>query len=284
MKYGKMWLAIAAVIVAGGVAIQAKQHLSATADSAQIRPSASAKPGGAQPSGSEPAQTAPDLPTVPAWAEGNLLGETISRDGASPAVVTNPSSLYAVVNKKRNLPSDYVPGDLTVPDVPFSFSGNAEKKQMRQDAAAALEKLFAGAENDGIELKAVSGYRSYARQQTIFNQNARKEGEEAANRTSARPGQSEHQTGLAMDVSSASVGYALDTRLGEMKEGIWLAAHAAEYGFIIRYPKDKQDETGYTYEPWHIRYVGKEAARDIARSGLTLEQYYEKLESKQVNG
>jgi D-alanyl-D-alanine carboxypeptidase len=215
--------------------------------------------------------------SVAAMLRENAPDRTIEKNADGLAVVNNEDSLLVLVNKKRNLPSDYTPPDLVVPNVEFSFSGESEKKYMRKDAAKALEELFAGAKDDGIELKAVSGYRSYARQKAIFDSNAKQKGDEVANRTSAHPGQSEHQTGLAMDVSSASADYSLETTFGDTKEGKWLASHAHEYGFIIRYPKGKQDITGYTYEPWHVRYVGKDVAEAVYRSGLTLEQYLEKF-------
>ncbi|RKP56321.1 D-alanyl-D-alanine carboxypeptidase family protein [Cohnella endophytica] len=198
---------------------------------------------------------------------------TIDKNDKGIAVVNNSLSLYVLVNKKRELSSSYVPNDLVVPDVPFSFSGSSPKKQMRKAAAKALESLFAAAKKDGIELKAVSGYRSYATQKSIFDNNAKNKGEEVANRTSARPGQSEHQTGLAMDISSASVGYALEESFAKTKEGKWLAAHAADHGFIIRFLKGKESITGYSYEPWHVRYVGKDIAKDIMKKKVTLEEY-----------
>lgn len=204
---------------------------------------------------------------------------TVKKDAKGLAVITNAFSSVALVNKQRNLPANYVPIDLVVPDVAFSFSGNSPKKQLRKVAANALEKLFAAAKQDGITLKAVSGYRSYATQKSIFAGNAAQKGEEVANRTSARAGQSEHQTGLAMDVSSASVGYALEERFGDTKEGKWLAKHAPEYGFIIRYQKGKEKITGYSYEPWHVRYVGVQTARDIASQNLTLEEYFQAVEA-----
>ncbi|QHW35026.1 M15 family metallopeptidase [Paenibacillus rhizovicinus] len=187
--------------------------------------------------------------------------------------VTNPTSPLVLVNKKRELDSGYVPNDLVKAPVEFSFSGDSPKQQMRKVAADALGKLFAGAKQDGIELKAVSGYRSYPSQQSIFNAYAKSHGEEEANTFSAHPGQSEHQTGLAMDVSSASVHYGLEQSYGATKEGKWLEAHAADYGFIIRYEKEHEDETGYMYEPWHVRYVGVTVAKDIKKLGLTLEAY-----------
>ncbi|WP_308637999.1 M15 family metallopeptidase [Paenibacillus silvisoli] len=187
--------------------------------------------------------------------------------------VTNTDSPLVLVNKQRELESTYVPRDLVKAKVGFSFSGDNPKQQLRKVAATALEKLFAGAKKDGIELKAVSGYRSYASQRSIFNLYAKKNGEEEANTFSAHPGQSEHQTGLAMDVSSASVGYDLDTSYGETKEGKWLKEHAADYGFIIRYELGKEKETGYMYEPWHLRYVGVFIAQEIKKRGDTLEAY-----------
>ncbi|WP_240548429.1 M15 family metallopeptidase [Paenibacillus lignilyticus] len=207
-----------------------------------------------------------------AFMRENAPSRTIKKkDGV--VYVTNTDSPLVLVNKKRELESTYVPKDLVKANVGFSFSGDNPKQQLRQVAATALEKLFAGAKQDGIELKAVSGYRSYASQRSIFNNYAKKNGEEEANTFSAHPGQSEHQTGLAMDVSSASVKYDLDKSFGETKEGKWLKEHAADYGFIIRYELGKEDETGYMYEPWHIRYVGVFIAQEIKKKGETFEAY-----------
>ncbi|BFH17481.1 M15 family metallopeptidase [Paenibacillus melissococcoides] len=189
------------------------------------------------------------------------------------AVVTNEESIMVVVNKERYLPDGYEPPDLVEPNVKFSFDEPHEKRHMRKEAAEALEALFAGAEQDGITLNAVSGYRSYQRQQSLFNHYVETQGKEYASRVSAVPGTSEHQTGLAIDVSSPSVGNVLEEVFGDSEEGKWLAEHAHEYGFIIRYPKDGESITGYVYEPWHIRYVGKEAADAIYSEGTTLEQF-----------
>lgn len=202
------------------------------------------------------------------------LDETITVS-QGVAYVTNSDAIEVIVNKQRNLNSDYEPEDLVVPDILFSFSGDDPKKQLRKEAARAIEQLFAAAKDDQIELAGVSGYRSYSRQEAIFARNVKTKGEKEARRVSAYPGQSEHQTGLAMDVSSKSVNYELEETFGASKEGKWLAEHAHEYGFIIRYPQDKEHLTGYSYEPWHIRYVGKEIAQEIFKLGLTLEQYAE---------
>ncbi|MCM3129354.1 M15 family metallopeptidase [Paenibacillus provencensis] len=195
-------------------------------------------------------------------------------------VVTNPDAITVIVNKERSLPDGYEPTDLVEPDVPFSFDEPHEKRHLRQEAADALEELFAAAEEDNIELRAVSGYRSYDRQVAVFNSSVERNGEEYALRVSAQPGKSEHQTGLSIDVSSPSVGNVLEEILGDTKEGKWLAEHAPEFGFIIRYLEGREETTGYIYEPWHIRYVGKELAPDIAASGLTLEEYFDEANIK----
>ncbi|SDX75134.1 D-alanyl-D-alanine carboxypeptidase family protein [Paenibacillus sp. CF384] len=218
------------------------------------------------------AQTGSGQSSLTAFLHENSPSRTIKKkDGV--AYVTNTDSQLVLVNKTRELESTYVPKDLVKADVGFSFSGDNPKQQLRKVAPTALEKLFAGAKEDGIELKAVSGYRSYASQRSIFNNYAKKNGEEEANTFSAHPGQSEHQTGLSMDVSSASVKYDLDKSFGETKEGKWLKEHAADYGFIIRYELGKEHETGYMYEPWHIRYVGVSIAKEIKKQGVTLEAY-----------
>ncbi|WP_431090708.1 M15 family metallopeptidase [Paenibacillus sp. 8b26] len=209
----------------------------------------------------------------------SALQATVEEDGGT-AIVTNATSDTVVVNKKRSLPVGYAPDDLVEPKVPFSFEGPHEKRHMRKEAAEALEKLFDGAKKDGIELRAVSGYRSYKRQVSIFNNNVKTKGQEYASKVSAVPGTSEHQTGLAIDVSSPSVGNVLEQSFGASKEGEWLEQHAPEYGFIIRYMKDKEDVTGYVYEPWHIRYVGTDLAEDVAKQGMTLEEYFDEKNIK----
>ncbi len=187
---------------------------------------------------------------------------------------TTPDSILVLVNKERPLPADYKPADLVEPNVPFSFAEKVEKRLMRAEAARALERLFAASEEEGLSLYAVSGFRSYERQEAIFAYNASLHGEEKANQFSARPGQSEHQTGLAMDVSSPAVQFDLIEEFANTPEGKWLAENAARFGFIIRYPKDKTEITQYQYEPWHLRYVGIEAALEMAEQNLTLEEYY----------
>ena len=200
----------------------------------------------------------------------NILAKTVSGAGPDePPGITNYQSIDAVVNKERNLPPAYVPPDLVVVDVPHA----GEPKQMREAAARSLEQLFAAAQADGWLLYAASGYRSYEAQAAIFERNVAHYGLEQASRFSARPGQSEHQTGLAMDVTSAAVGYRLVQEFGQTGEGRWLAQSAARFGFVIRYPEDREQVTGYAYEPWHLRYVGVSLAAALVELELTLEEY-----------
>lgn len=188
-------------------------------------------------------------------------------------VVAEPASITVLVNKKYALPKDYVPDDLVEPDVPFIFEEKLEKRKLRKEAAEALEAMFAAAAEDGVLLAGVSGYRSYNTQKGLYNWYVSRDGQEAADRYSARPGHSEHSTGLAMDVSGIDGACAATDCFADTPEAAWLAEHAYDYGFIIRYPEGKEDITGYKYEPWHLRYVGVDAAREIRDLGLTLEEY-----------
>lgn len=202
-----------------------------------------------------------------------LLMDTVYINDEGQKIITNPDDILVLVNKERNLKSDYKPNDLVIPNVSFSFEGEDQKKYLRKEAATALEELFKEGEKEEIILYAVSGYRSYGRQQALFNYRAERDGIEEANKLTAIPGQSEHQTGLAMDVSSKGVLLSLDEDFGQTIEGIWLKENAHRFGFIIRYLKDKTDITGYSYEPWHIRYVGKDVAKEIYENNITLEEY-----------
>ncbi|MFC6454984.1 M15 family metallopeptidase [Paenibacillus vulneris] len=218
--------------------------------------------------------TATASPTPSTTPAGNSTAKTpdSGKSGANQ-VVAEPNSTMVLVNKQFALPEKYEPSDLVYPDVPFTFKEKIEKRKMRKEAATALEKLFAGAKKDGISLAGVSAYRSNATQKSIFNNYVKNDGEEKAKTYSAVPGHSEHETGLAIDVSGSDGKCAAQDCFGGTKEAEWLAKHSAEYGFIIRYLKGKESITGYQYEPWHIRYVGTQAAKEIASKGITLEEY-----------
>lgn len=189
--------------------------------------------------------------------------------------VENPYDVLALINKEHALPEDYIPEDLIIPNVRYPFTDDLPKKQLRKIAANALEKLFEASDHAGLDLYAQSGYRSYDRQVAIFAANVEQHGEKGANNFSARPGQSEHQSGLTMDVTTSSVEFKLVTAFGETPEGIWLTEHAHEYGFIIRYLKGSEHITQYQYEPWHLRYIGEKVATEIYEQNLTFEEYIE---------
>lgn len=184
------------------------------------------------------------------------------------------NEMTVLVNKQHALPDKLQkPTDLVEPNVQFIFKEHNEKRELRKEAADALEALFLGAKEDGITLLGVSGYRSYETQKNVFDSYVRKDGEEKAMTYSALPGYSEHETGLAIDVTGGNGKCAATDCFAGTKEAIWLADHAPEYGFIIRYPEGKEDITGYKYEPWHLRYVGKDVALDIDKRDITLEEY-----------
>lgn len=210
------------------------------------------------------------------------LADTVKTVNGVPTV-TNPNDLLVVVNKQRSLPEGFVPKDLVEPNVPFSFSGKSEKRLLRKEAAKALEEMFAQAKQENIQLFGVSGYRSYTTQKDLFASYVKTQGSKHAFQYSAQAGKSEHQTGLAIDVSGPDSNTRLEESFVNTPEGKWLAKHAADFGFIIRYPKGKESITGYSYEPWHIRYVGKEVAQEIARKNITLEQYFQQAESASRN-
>ena len=184
----------------------------------------------------------------------------------------DPTDTLILVNKTNRAPA--VPVTLVKPNVTPTREALSENIYMQPEAAAALEALFEGAQEDGITLFATSGFRSYSTQKAIFERKLETMNEKAANASDAKPGYSEHQTGLAMDIEGeTTLGTGLTAAFGESPEGIWVAEHCHEYGFIIRYPKDKTNITGYIYEPWHIRYVGVEAATQIVELGVTFEEY-----------
>lgn len=192
------------------------------------------------------------------------------------AVNTDTSTVTYLVNREYPLPEDFVPEGLITPDVRFPFSDTTiDKAKMTPEAGEALALLFDAAYDEAqLTLYGVSAYRSYARQYTIYATNLVTQGIAHTNRYSAAPGRSEHQTGLAIDISCASEGFGLETTFADTPEGIWVAENAHRFGFILRYPKDKEDITGYNYEPWHLRYVGTELAGYLFETGLTLDEYY----------
>jgi LAS superfamily LD-carboxypeptidase LdcB len=200
----------------------------------------------------------------------SITRTTPARAPTPTATPTPPPPQLCLVTREKGVPPSYVPADLVT--IPTDYTVRAGV-QLRKEAAGALLRLFAAALNDGHVLLANSGYRSYEDQVEVMRQEIRNYGEAQARRQVAEPGHSEHQLGLAMDVSVPRKRFELDQSFGGEPEGQWLAANAQRFGFVISYPAGKEQVTGYIYEPWHIRYVGEPLAQQIVDSGLTLTEY-----------
>lgn len=182
---------------------------------------------------------------------------------ANPTVYPAPSTKtpgkyvdgVLIVNKKYSLPSTYNPG-ISLP------------------AQKGVSDMVADAKKADVTLKTISTFRTYSYQNTLYNNYVKKHGKAKADRFSAQPGYSEHQTGLAFDFGGANQNHWLKESFAGTKEGQWLSANVHKYGFILRYPKGKENITGYMYEPWHFRYIGSTMATKVKSSGKTLEEYF----------
>ena len=186
--------------------------------------------------------------------------------------VKKPDSIDALVNKNNQLDKNYTPNDL----VKLNLTCANENKFLREEAAFSFEQMCLDAKKQGYKIIAVSGFRSYFYQQELFEYYVKTMGEDKALEASAKPGHSEHQTGLVIDIEG-SIGKYIDFELTNEFE--WMKENAYRYGFILRYPKGKKNITGFKYEPWHYRYVGKEVAKIIHEKKITLEEYHKKLKS-----
>jgi len=182
----------------------------------------------------------------------------------------NPN--IVLVNKENRLEKDDYTKEYSIPNIEFVPNGDTSVRKMEKEAAQALENLFKAAEKKNIILLGVSGYRNYNYQEKLYNNKVERSGKEEADKFVAQPGESEHQTGLAMDVLSNEY-TTLDEGFKNTKACKWISENCYKYGFIVRYPEGKEGITGYDYEPWHIRYVGVEAAKEISENGITLEEY-----------
>jgi len=186
-----------------------------------------------------------------------------------------------LVNKENLLASDYVPDELVTIDEPM---GSKIDKNYVNHLNAEVYRNFklmqADALKQGFEIFVDSSYRTYAYQEKVFNSIAIEKGLEHALQYVAPPGGSEHQTGLAFDVIFRRNGEMIEEQLETDPEIIWLYENSYKYGFILRYPKGKEEITGFNYEPWHFRYVGKELAMELHEKDITLEEYYELKKTK----
>lgn len=214
------------------------------------QPTQSQQPNGQEQTGiPDPAATEPAPPSTTALPETTVPAPTAPQ--VSPEETVSPTYIggILVVNKSYPLPRSYDPGGLT------------------DECESAFYEMQAAAEEEGLDLYIASGFRSYDLQASLYQRYCNRDGQAAADTYSARPGHSEHQSGLAIDLNTITSDFAYTA------EGQWVAEHCWEYGFILRYPADKVDITGYMYEPWHIRYLGRSAASAVYHSGLCLEEY-----------
>ena len=184
--------------------------------------------------------------------------------------IDSASSLQVVVNKHRQLnPAAYVPVPLV----------RVQGERLRAQAADAYKQFAKAAKAAGVNIMPISGYRSFSQQASLYDSYVRQYGQATADTFAARPGYSEHQTGLAMDIGNASGICALQACFANTPAGQWAAEHGWEYGFIIRYPAGAEATTGYTYEPWHLRYVGPGLALDMKSAGIAVLEDYFALEA-----
>ena len=172
-----------------------------------------------------------------------------------------------LVNKHIYLPNDYIPTDLVKINPKYTVSD----KYLTKEANNSLEKMVNDLKKDNLNLRVISAYRSYSYQENLYNQYVLKDGTFKADTYSARPGYSEHQTGLVIDVDNIKTDY---EHFHETEEYIWMKNNSYKYGYILRYPKGKENITTYQYESWHYRYVGIETATYIHQNNISFDEYY----------
>lgn len=180
--------------------------------------------------------------------------------------IEDKDNQLVLVNKYNYLGENFIPKNLE--NINNQYALNNMK--LVNYAKEAFEEMAKAAKKENLKIVAMSSYRSYSYQVDLYNKYKKKDGQEAADKYSGRPGFSEHQSGLAVDVYNEKTEY---TNFESTKEFIWMEDHAHEYGFIIRFPKGKENETGYQYESWHYRYVGIEVATYIKNNNISLEEY-----------
>lgn len=206
----------------------------------------------------------PSISTMQVIKNVNMNLDLIPYEDTIKALNLNTNTI--LVNKYYYLDEDYVPDNLEKISSRYALSG----MKLVNEAKIAFEDMARDASKEDLTIVAMSTYRSYSYQVNLYNRYKRADGIEKADSYSGRPGHSEHQTGLAVDVYNAEEDYTNFENTDEFK---WMKKHAHEYGFILRFPKNKEHETGYIYESWHYRYVGKEIAKYIKENNITLEEY-----------
>ena len=186
-----------------------------------------------------------------------------------------------LINKENLLPSDYVPETLIEVHEPMGSKINPTYiNRIDKEVYLHFKEMQQDALKEGYEIFIDSSFRSYEYQERVFNKTALEKGFDYATKYVAPPGGSEHQTGLAFDIIFRRNGEMIEEQLETDPEIIWLFNNAHKYGFILRYPKGKEEITGFNFEPWHFRYVTKELAEVLHNNGETLEEYYKKQKTK----
>ncbi len=232
------------------------------------------------PSGPAPTPAAATTTAVPSAAPSDQPPSGAPPSKAPSAALSqqfshsDPASQWVIVNKHRPLaPLQFVPADLVQPRVQLAVSGEASL--LNSTTAGAAEKLFAAAASAGVTLTLASGYRSFQTQTATYNGYASTRGQASADTASARPGFSEHQTGWAFDIGDGGGACSFSPCFADQPAAVWAKANAYKFGFVVRYPWMLNDVTGYYYEPWHLRFIGIEAATDMSKRGIgTLEEYF----------
>lgn len=217
-----------------------------------------------EPTGPSPDQK-PDPKKNPPQGDGSDYGVPVVS-----TLTEDDGNLLVLVNKEYTVARGYYPTDMV--DIDGSLSTN-QKLKVKREAYDAYKAMLADAQAEGLNFCICSAYRSYELQESLYYNSLSTNGKEYTDKMFAYPGRSEHHTGYAIDVTSASMNWGLSQDYADYPDGAWIAENCAEYGFIIRYPKGEEDITGYMYEPWHIRYVGVDIAREITEAGITFEEY-----------
>ena len=227
-----------------------------------------------------------EMPSRPSAAEGSAvrsnedpLGQEAKEKVLTPQPLSAPEQtcgeLRVLVDRSHSLPPEYVPDDLVSLQAYGVPTLGSDVLRLRREAAEHLGRLVEAAAMDGEELVVASAYRSYEEQQISHERLASVYGA-GANGTSATPGHSQHQLGTAVDFTNAAVSYQVWIPFGETTAYWWLEHHAQEYGFVLAYPKGKEEETGYQWEPWHYRYVGLGDAQRLEANSLSLQEFLER--------
>jgi D-alanyl-D-alanine carboxypeptidase len=206
---------------------------------------------------------------------GSEVSSTITKEEIAKikeVINSDTTGLYTLANKENLLSESYMPNNLVIPNVNLVAERSNEKNLVSATIVEDLEQMFYDAQEAGVNLFLSNAFRSYDSQVYIYNEDIKNKDKQYSEYV-AKPGESEHQLGLAIDITSRNMGFELNQSFENTKEGAWALENAYKYGFILRYTKTKEDVTGYKYEPWHYRYVGNKTISKLCHDkDLTLEE------------